>query len=406
MSVRRLVNCRMSRLAAALLCVGLLGPQRMSSALATSAPVAPSYSRRDGQLPGLALPPPIAGQIASAMRPQRTAAWPFSTRRYPSLSNYGDGAAESQPHPAVARIIVPEREATAFGSGTLIDVREQYGLVVTNWHVVSDSHGVVEVVFPNGFRSQARPLKVDSDWDLAALVIWRPPIEPVKLASQPPRPGDTLTIHGYGQGQYRAARGRCTSFYAPRPDFPLEMLELDVEARQGDSGGPILNDRGELAGVLFGAGQGTTLGSFAPRVSSFLATLAPDIGQVTAQQAVAVAERPAPLVHPASESGAGPASLALSSPWCPPPSTVCAPCPDARAESLAVQRPPDEPHEADESFVTPIAVLGKPMAVETADNSALTWDDLAGNNWFEPAKSALALIGLAAIVLQLVKMVR
>ena len=56
------------------------------------------------------------------------------------------------------------------------------------------------------------------------------------------------------------------------------MVELDVEARQGDSGGPIFNQRGELAGVLFGAGQGTTIGSFAPRVESFLASLAPDIG--------------------------------------------------------------------------------------------------------------------------------
>ena len=75
----------------------------------------------------------------------------------------------------------------------LIDVREQFGLVITNWHVVRDSEGTVEVVFPNGFRSHARPLKVDSDWDLAALVIWRPPIEPVRVSTVPPQPGDLLT---------------------------------------------------------------------------------------------------------------------------------------------------------------------------------------------------------------------
>ena len=62
----------------------------------------------------------------------------------------------------------------------------------------------------------------------------------------------------------------------------------------GDSGGPIFNDRRELAGVLFGAGEGTTLGSFAPRVSAFLASLAPDIGQARDQSQVAVADRPAP----------------------------------------------------------------------------------------------------------------
>ena len=120
---------------------------------------------------------------------------------------------------------------------------------------------------PDGFRSHARPLKVDNDWDLAALVIWRPPIEPVQISAAPPQPGDLLTIHGYGHGQYRIATGHCTQFFAPKENFPREMVELDVEARQGDSGGPIFNQRGELAGVLFGAGEGTTIGSFAPRVN-------------------------------------------------------------------------------------------------------------------------------------------
>jgi S1-C subfamily serine protease len=199
--------------------------------------------------------------VASA----RVALWPFSGPRRRAI--YDSGGGPVTPHPAVARIIVPEGDATAYGTGTLVGVRDDHGLVVTNWHVVRDSKGVVEVVFPGGFRTHARPLKVDSDWDLAALVIWRPPIEPVTLSAQPPRPGDLLTIHGYGQGQYRIATGRCTSYYAPHRNFPMEMVELDVEARQGDSGGPIFNDRGELAGVLFGAGEGTTLGSFGPQVT-------------------------------------------------------------------------------------------------------------------------------------------
>jgi len=144
---------------------------------------------------------------------------------------------------------------------------------------VRDGSGEVEVVFPDGYRSMARPLKVDEDWDLAALVIWRPPAAPVSIAAEAPQPGDQLTICGYGQGQYRAATGRCTKYYAPKLEMPLHMVELDVEARQGDSGGPIFNDRGELAGVLFGAGGGTTLGSFGGRVQSFLASLAPNIGR-------------------------------------------------------------------------------------------------------------------------------
>src|SRR5436190_3377373 len=212
-----------------------------------------------------------------------------------SKAVYDSAPGNVTPHPAVARIIVPEDGATAFGSGTLVGVNKDHGLVITNWHVVRDGTGLVEVVFPDGFRSNAKPLKVDSDWDLAALVIWRPNVEPVKIPAQPPRQGDLLTIHGYGRGQYRIATGHCSNYFSPRVDFPHEMVELDVEARQGDSGGPIFNQSGELAGILFGAGEGTTLGSFAPRVRYFLASVAPDI-DLANNKAIAAADRPAPNV--------------------------------------------------------------------------------------------------------------
>jgi hypothetical protein len=302
-------------------------------------------------------------------------------------------------HPAVARIIVPESGATAYGTGTLVDVRDKYGLVVTNWHVVSESHGVVEVVFPSGFRSHARPLKLDSDWDLAALVIWRPPIEPVKLASRPPHPGDPLTIHGYGQGQYRVATGRCTTYYAPRPNFPQEMVELDVEARQGDSGGPIFNEHGELAGVLFGAGQGTTLGSFAPRVGMFLATLAPDIGQAEDEALLAVADRPAPIVHRASVNSMTETSDYPSSPWRPPNAGT-----DRQAAPDATQFQHSIPMR--DVLAASVAGNGDPQSADASYDSKLSWADVTRHGWYEPVKSALALVGIVAIGLHLLKAVR
>lgn len=213
-------------------------------------------------------------------------------------------AQSSKPHPAVCRIAVAERGGQAFGSGTLIDAREQHGLVVTNWHVVRDATGKIEVLFPSGFVSEARPLKLDETWDLAALVIWRPPTEPAPLAKSPPQPGESLTICGYGGGDYLQQTGRCTDYYSPEIGQPQELVELNVEARQGDSGGPIFNARGELAGVLFGAAQGTTLGSFEGRVKTFLATLAPDIG----------ASQPKTLFaqHPPTQPTASPSPLSRS----------------------------------------------------------------------------------------------
>ncbi len=174
----------------------------------------------------------------------RRARGAFRTALFLVAASAAQTAAGQTPHPAVVRIEVIEGPATSYGSGTLVDVRDRYGLVVTNWHVVRDATGRIDVIFPDGFRSAARPVKVDADWDLAALVIWRPRAVPVPLAAIAPRPGEFLTIAGYGQGSYRQATGRCTQYLAPRVDFPNEMVELDVEARQGDSGGPIFNGRG------------------------------------------------------------------------------------------------------------------------------------------------------------------
>jgi hypothetical protein len=303
-----------------------------------------------------------------------------------------------RPHPAVVRVIVPEDGATSYGSGTLIDVRDQFGLVITNWHVVRDAQGPVEVLFPCGYRSKARALKVDADWDLAALVVWRPPTEPVRLSVTAPQPGDQLTICGYGQGMYRSVTGRCTQYYAPRADFPQQMVELDVQARQGDSGGPIFNDRGELAGVLFGAGQGTTLGSFGGRVESFLATLAPDIGKAT-DGALVCCQSPTPDKQKACDNAVS----------CLPQHTQ----PETEKPSTA---------ELDDGWSEPEPQLAGMWATvgdrqdsamratlqqSTDDQQQLLADaprqPARTHDWFEQTKTALAAIGLLTLSMLLLK---
>ena len=58
---------------------------------------------------------------------------------------------------------------------------------------------------------------------------------------------------------------------------------MKAAARDGDSGGPMFNDGGELAGVLFGSANGRTVGSCSTRLRSFLAAaVAADRGQVAA----------------------------------------------------------------------------------------------------------------------------
>ncbi len=80
----------------------------------------------------------------------------------------------------MVRVVASAENVTSMGSGTLVHVTAKYGIVITNWHVVRDVRDSVEVIFPDGFRSQGTVMKIDEDWDLAAIGIWRPQAEAVK----------------------------------------------------------------------------------------------------------------------------------------------------------------------------------------------------------------------------------
>jgi hypothetical protein len=241
------------------------------------------------------------------------------------------------PHPAVVRVIAPDRGGMSLGSGTLVAVEDRRGIVVTNWHVVRDAAGPLTVLFPDGFRSAGVVLKTDRYWDLAAIAIERPAVAPVPLADLAPRRGDVLTIAGYGPGKYRAASGRCTQYYSPGARLPFEIVELSTAARQGDSGGPIFNARGELAGVLFGATSRTTSGAYCGRVAAFLTSAGIEPGE-------------RPLYTAALPADAAPAGPPAEGTW-----NVGARRFDADVGGAGVSQMGEDAHQAD---AVPAAVAG------------------------------------------------
>jgi hypothetical protein len=173
------------------------------------------------------------------------------------------------------------------------------------------------------------------------------------------------------------------------------MVELSVEARQGDSGGPILNNRGELAGVLFGASNGTTLGSFSGRVGEFLTSLAPDIGG-KAETTLASAET--------AELPTGNLRETTCDQW---HSAVTPPIArGAQATSTALLEPP--PFESLHESKSEMAALtdtfsGQPTCPEDTTASLATPNAHHKPSLFEKIKSGLAALGLFAIVAMFLK---
>ncbi|HEV2971646.1 MAG TPA: trypsin-like peptidase domain-containing protein [Pirellulales bacterium] len=336
------------------------------------------------------------------------------------------GFAPQTPHPAVVRVISPERNGASLGSGTLVDVSEKHGLVITNWHVVKDAAGNVIVSFPDGFQTPGYVIKMDRDWDLAAVAIWRPRVQAVQIAAAIPQRGDPLAIAGYGSGNYRAQAGRCTQYLSPGAGMPYDIVEVSAAARHGDSGGPIFNARGELAGVLFGEGGGMTSGSASVRVRWFLASIG--AGKPNTLPTTEFAKAPdAPMGSttslPSPLAGAGPGVRGQNrlNSSDPPPSPsgdllVAVPAPQSvyppttsypTTNAPAPTWPPSQPassHPSADPFAQPPRPV--PAAISSAEpnpqpaTEQVSWEDIAGHTAGQQVKTLLAVLGVLMLLYQ------
>lgn len=317
-----------------------------------------------------------------------------------------------KPLPAVARVIAVDGTTTfgngtmmSMGSGTLVDTNADYGLVITNWHVVRDAVGPVEVVFPDGFHSMARVVRTDREWDLASLLIWKPPgVTPVPVTNVAPRLGEMLTIAGYGKGDYKMQSGPCTDYLAPGPGRPAEIVELAAAARHGDSGGPILNTKGELAGVLFGEGGGHTDGSYGGRVQKFLELTSLDLRKLPASDPNT---RAASAVAAASSPARGPAAGNSSSPNARFDGGIAAAQePNTQADwnawkAARMASKPNDPVASDSSLERPLNLPAAPDGKVESESPAPS----RGNRfvWHDELKSFLAAFGVAAMSLHVIR---
>ena len=182
------------------------------------------------------------------------------------------------------------QQSLFYGSGCYVAEVGEFGIVLTNWHVVGESVGPLLVKFSQ-FETPGMVLMADTVWDIAAIVVYRPPFLPMPISLEVPQLGDELWVAGFGQNSdlsgYQVSSGPVLGYGRPNdageegsgkwnggPDskatLPCETIQIGTGIRYGDSGGPIINRYGELAGILWGSDGHLAMGTFCLRLQAFL----------------------------------------------------------------------------------------------------------------------------------------
>jgi len=139
------------------------------------------------------------------------------------------------------------------GSGVIVDAKNGY--VLTNWHVVVGAE-TVQVVLSDGRKFKTEWVRTDRATDLAVLKIEADGLIEAPLGdSDKIEVGDWVLAIGSPKGLTQtvtagiiSAKGRRTRLGA-RSDMYEDSLQTDAAINRGNSGGPLVNMRGEVIGV-------------------------------------------------------------------------------------------------------------------------------------------------------------
>ena len=157
--------------------------------------------------------------------------------------------------PQCVRIQTDEKgRYQSWGTGALIGP----GLIATCNHNVIDrkSNTSVKVHFPNNTVFNAKVVFTDKGQDVALLTfIGYPGVTPLEVATELPPVGTRLSIQGYtvADGYKRQWGTLKKQTYGNASGTKTWHAIAGADARQGDSGGPVIDEQGRFVGVLWGS---------------------------------------------------------------------------------------------------------------------------------------------------------
>jgi serine protease Do len=143
----------------------------------------------------------------------------------------------------------PDRRGVSMGSGFVISAD---GYVLTNHHVI-DGADEVKVKLPDRREYTAKVVGSDQQYDVALLKIDAKDLPVLRLGNSASlKPGQWVVAIGSPLGldhSVTAGIVSATGRSASAEQRYVPFIQTDVAINQGNSGGPLLNTRGEVVGI-------------------------------------------------------------------------------------------------------------------------------------------------------------
>lgn len=143
----------------------------------------------------------------------------------------------------------PERQPRASGSGVIIS---QDGYIITNNHVVEGEQSLA-VIFADGSRHDAELVGTDPLSDLAVIRV-KDAVPAIAALGNSDilQPGETVIAIGSPLGDFKnsVTTGVVSALNRTVPGSGMEgLIQTDAAINHGNSGGPLVNLRGEVIGI-------------------------------------------------------------------------------------------------------------------------------------------------------------
>lgn len=150
-------------------------------------------------------------------------------------------------HAALLMVHALGSRGDTLGMGTGFVVSSD-GLFVTNYHVIEEAERLTVSLLDGGRYDQVQVVATDPASDLALLRMPATGLRPLKMGSDTRMEvGDKVYVMGNPLGMSGTFSDGMVS--GKRPLEGVAMLQISAPISPGSSGGPVMNERGEVIGV-------------------------------------------------------------------------------------------------------------------------------------------------------------